>query len=254
MRLISLLLVLSTLPASNLVTNAGFETLTSTANSINGIGVAPGWTSAGGSPDYFTSATLVSFGRADFQTAFEGNGLAGILNSPIVTGGSTNAQFEYLQTELLSELVAGETYRLSMMVAHADRSRRRAPDLGMHLSTNTAFNQPTGVSFLPITLTPTLNNPFGGLITSRDWILFETLYTATGGERYLTIGNFLQNPGNEIPPSPVGFSYGTGFYLIDNVSVESASAVPEPTTLATAAGSLLLVALRTRIARGRRLR
>jgi OmpA-OmpF porin, OOP family len=243
MNRISLLFAVACLaPAANLVVNPSFENTSTTPFGPGGFGgSAIGWTSGGGSPDIFTAATMVTSGRSTFQTPFDGLIVAGILNSPVVPGVSTNAQYEYLQTELVSELVAGETYRLSMWVAHADKSRRRAPDLGMHLSTNTAFNQPIGAFFLPITLTPTMNNPYGGLITSREWILFESIYTAAGGERYLTIGNFLQNNGDSLPLIPTP-TFGTGYYFIDNVGVESA--VPEPSTWATAAAALVAVALR----------
>jgi hypothetical protein len=112
-------------------------------------------------------------------------------------------------------MVAGEIYRLSMKVAHADRSRRRAPDLGFHGSADNSLNQPAGLSFFA-----------HHVDADAHWILCETAYGATGGERYLMIGNFLQNNGDSMPVNRALPTYGTGSYLTDNVAVESS--VPEP--------------------------
>lgn len=52
------------MPASQLVLKGGFEILLSTTTSpiLFGIGEAAYWGSAGGSPDYYSNATIQTFG------------------------------------------------------------------------------------------------------------------------------------------------------------------------------------------------
>ena len=118
-------------------------------------------------------------------------------------------------------------------------------DIGFHLSADTSCIRPTGASWLPITLTPTFNNPVPGFITSTNWLLYETDYVASGGERYLTIGNFLQSA-SFFYPTFAGPNYSTGYFLIDNVSVIGPDAVPEPSTFALLGGGLLVAGLARR--------
>jgi hypothetical protein len=142
---------------------------------------------------------------------------------------------------LLQDLVAGTTYQISMMVLKSNKARIQAPDLGFHLSTGTGFNQATGATWLPITLTPAMNNPYGGYLDNLTWLPFTLNYVAAGGERYLTIGNFLQNPGIITPP--VANTFSSGYYFIDNVSVTGPDAVPEPATLGLAVVALAAIGL-----------
>lgn len=248
MRLLSLfLLSVTALSAAQLVANGGFENLLSTTTSPypTGIGNAANWFSAGGSVDFYSNATI----NNDYSTAqscFAGNACAGLLNAPPASNNNNSVQYEYLQTELLSEMVAGETYHLSLRAAFSDRARVVTPDFGFYVSTGTAFNRPTGASFLPITLTPTYNNPTGTNITSTAWLLYETNYVATGGERYLTIGNFLQSPGFFLPTFS-GPNFSSGYFFVDNVSIVGPdAAVPEPATLVTVSAALAALAFRRR--------
>ena len=85
--------------AVNFVFNGSFETPSTTPLVTQSLNSAAGWLSAGGSPD-FLNGTGVNYGYGP-PTAFDGVGLAGILNAP-PTGGSFNQtiQYEYLQTQL----------------------------------------------------------------------------------------------------------------------------------------------------------
>ena len=246
MKRISLLLLfaLATSPAAQLVANGGFENILSTVTSLypSGIGSAANWGSGGGSPDFYTNTSILLYGYTGAQQCFAGNACAGLLNAPPATNNNNTVQYEYLQTQLVSDLLAGVTYHVSFMAAWSDRSRVQVSDLGFHLSTGNAFNGITGASWLPVTLTPTYNNP-NGPITTTNWLLYEADYTATGGERYLTIGNFVQSPSYFLPTF-VGPNFSTSYFFIDNVSVEGA--VPEPATIATAGAALVLVMLRRR--------
>lgn len=235
------------MPASQLVLNGGFEVLLSTLASPvpTGIGEAAFWGSAGGSPDYFSNSTIQTIGYTTNQFCYAGNACAGILNAPPASNAITAVQYEYLQTELSSAMVAGETYQIGMMAAFADKARVSSRDIGFHLSTSTAINSPVGASWLPISLTPTYNNPTGQLITSTAWLPYQTTYTAVGGERYLTIGNFVQSTGF-FAPTFNGPNYSSGYFFVDNVSVTGPDPVPEPATIAVVSAGLALMEWRRR--------
>ena len=249
MRLFTLfLLSLSAMPASQLVLNGGFEILLSTLVSPipGGIGEAAHWGSAGGSPDYYSNSTIQTFGYTTAQFCLAGNACAGILNAPPASNNNNTVQYEYLQTEFVSAMVAGETYQIGMMAAFADRARVSSRDIGFHLSTSTAINSAVGASWLPISLTPTYNNPTGQLITSTAWLPYQTTYVAAGGERYLTIGNFVQSPGF-FAPTFNGPNYSSGYFFIDNVSVIGPDPVPEPATIAVVSAGLALLVWQRRM-------
>ncbi len=234
----------ASLTATQLVANGGFENLLSTSSSawLGGIGNAANWGSGGGSPDFYSNATINVYGYSTAQQCYAGNACAGILNAPPAINNNNSVQYEYLQAQLLTPLVAGESYIISMMAALSDRARVSSPDLGFYLSTGTGFNQTIGASWLPIHLTPTYNNPTGTLITSTSWLPYQTTYVATGGEQYLTIGNFVQSPGY-FAPTFSGPNFSSGYFFIDEVSVAGASGVPEPGSLSMGmAGIAMLVA------------
>jgi hypothetical protein len=89
MRQCFLLVLLAThTAAAELVSNGGFENLISTLSSPypTGIGEAADWVSAGGSPDFYTTATMTFYGYSAGQSCYAGNACAGMLNAPPVPG------------------------------------------------------------------------------------------------------------------------------------------------------------------------
>jgi hypothetical protein len=72
---------------------------------------------------------------------------------------------------------------------------------------------------------PQVENPVGNMLTDTvNWMLVSGSFTAIGGERFMTIGNF-HNPANTntqaIPYHPNNVAY----YYIDDVSVVNSSGV-----------------------------
>ena len=64
-------------------------------------------------------------------------------------------------------------------------------------------------------------NPANNLLTStNNWMLVQGIYTATGGENYLTLGNFLSDADTTGVPAAGPQPYA--YYYFDDVSVECA--------------------------------
>lgn len=166
---------------------------------------------------------------------------------------NTSTWREYIQTELLNELQAGDTYHVSYDISLADESNRRF-DIQVYLSNvpfqENALDVGTNISDLEGVYTkvriPERIAPPGIVTVGNDnvlpantppmngWYHHSFDYTAVGGERYIAIGNFqnnlavpvAQNEGD--PDCRISFYYNgqsgvhskaRADYYIDNVSV-----------------------------------
>lgn len=128
----------------------------------------------------------------------------------------TNPKRSYLQTSLNTPLIAGRTYQATMYVSLADKSQYATDGIGMYFSTTAiAGSGKLNLNYTPqVASTTILNN-------KTTWVQITGTFVATGGERYLTIGNFK----NDINTLKQNFGSGTGmgsncsFYYVDNLSV-----------------------------------
>lgn len=220
----------------NLVQNGDFEDYYTAPNEPY---QAVGWSSAGGTPDYFYTFESGSFGAPinDYGTdaPFSGNGYAGFLDAPYYAARNNTVQFEYLQSQLIEPMVAGRTYQVSVAVAFANKCVIVSDGFGINFSSDTSFDQPDPHLYTQIVLTPSLSNQSGNMLDSSTWTVLNWTYTATGGEQYITIGNFNPNATVESLPTPTGNWVNSGYLYVDDVVVTT---VPEPSCAA-----ILLVAL-----------
>ncbi len=227
--------------SQNLVPNPGFETLSSPVTGEGQIILASPWTSAGGgTPDLFSSAAGGALAPCDnvgiplnfggYAPALAGsNGYAGISIDFI------NNYYEYLQIPLLIPMQLGDVYRVEMDIMRSDSSQYACNRIGVLLS-NGAFSQTgTGLMNFPVQFEYTT------VVTdTANWthiIFTPTVYAATGGENYITIGVFrpissplltLQDLGN---PNPTCANpNGRVYYYIDNVEVKPLSETVAITT------------------------
>jgi hypothetical protein len=124
---------------------------------------------------------------------------------------------EYIEAPLLSPLVAGHTYTVSFYVSLASMSDCAIDNIGAYLSDNAV----TSTSYTNLPVVPQVRNPAGSFLNSANWTLIQgTYFSASGGESYLTIGNFYddaQTPTQQTRPSGGGAIYA--YYYIDDVSV-----------------------------------
>jgi PKD repeat protein len=206
--------------AQNLVPNYSFETISFCPNGFGGIGptVAIPWTApTGGSPDIFNvcSTTFVDVPANFFgnQNALTGDGYAGIyckLNGPEYR--------EYIQAPLLEPLVAGEWYTVSFYVSPGDIGCG-IMTIGAYLSVNQVTQGGVGA----LILSPQIESNQGFLVDYDNWTLISGCFQASGGEQYITLGNFNSDANTSFDPNCTS---GLAYYYIEDVLVES-GAQPE---------------------------
>jgi gliding motility-associated-like protein len=210
------------LNSQNLVPNPSFETNTACPTTWGRIPDATPWqipAGHSGTADYFNSC-----GNATWNVPSNTYG-----NEPAATGvayvgiiGGYNSVFnarEYVQVQLTQTLIAGQCYDVCFKWSLADSGPIAIDNLGAHLSNNAIG----GSGWTNINVVPQVRNPAGTPMANKNgWTQLCGTYTAVGGERWITIGNFYDE--NNTPKTNVpGGSRSYSIYFIDDVSV-----IPNP--------------------------
>lgn len=216
----------------NLVTNPSFEDNGNFQN--GGIGVF-GWKKPpndGNTPDNFRNGSLTNChpigclpGQHTFAGdtyAYAGERFVGVL--AYYLSGGTNAR-EYIHQELNQELKAGHTYTIGMTIKFGGRWKYVVDRFGLFIS-DTAIGPTTNPALndiIPVTPQLEMTVPFGD---SANWTILSMNYTALGGEKYITIGNFTPDNLLNISINPTYLAtdpstvVGTGSYMfIDSVFI-----------------------------------
>jgi len=173
----------------NLVPNPSFEEFSYCPVTYNqtSLTLVEGWRQAtSGTPDYFNSCSSKAgvpdnvFGNQDSKS---GNGYAGM-----VTFASSKRNYrEYLVAPLSRKMNEGEMFCIELFVSPADDSRYITDGIGVTLSKKQLKYTADKV----LETEPAMECPPLYLVDGYDqWTLLSQEYTATGGERFLTIGNF----------------------------------------------------------------
>ena len=204
--------------AQNLVPNSGFEYYTSCPVWLGEINKAFPWISPTlATPDFYNvcggsnCGTCVPDNFSGNQLANTGNGYAGF----ILDYEGTNDYKEYIQTSLVKPLVAGIVYKVSFYVSLSEDSKYAIKNIGAYLSNNSIKSN--NGSYLSCCPSQVNNSNF---VTSKNgWTLISGDYLASGGEQYLTIGNF--NSSNNTYGIIVGGSDSRpqSYYYIDDISI-----------------------------------
>lgn len=220
------------LTGQNLILNPGFEEHgeiagNSPANDNLRINHVTKWLSPTiGSPDYYNRTSEYLTNNFGAPKSHSGDAMAGMA----VYDGKRN-QREYIMGELSQPLEAGTTYNFSIAIALASTSGFYVGELGVYFSSDMLVKNS---SILPLKLIPQL------IIDSTDqnglygkWMVFHETYVASGGEKFLTIGNFLSDKktkGKDAAGGETGgFPYA--YYYIDDLSLTIAgSELPSDTT------------------------
>ncbi|MBC7861644.1 MAG: T9SS type A sorting domain-containing protein [Bacteroidia bacterium] len=206
----------------NLVPNPSFETFSTCPTGSGQITNAISWYGppSGSTTDYYNSCSptvgVPAHGAIGYQQAHSGNAYAGIwtFNGP-------PDYREYLQVMLDSALTAGDCYYVEYYVNLFNELQFATNGVSCHFSTSQVLTTGTGsvlnltssfVAFADPVYTDTLN-----------WMKVCGVFTASGGEQWLTIGNFANDANTDTLSTNFGSYYGA-YYYVDDVSVTRLSA------------------------------
>ncbi len=176
----------------------------------------PLWSSTS---DYFNSCVpspnfaSSPYNEQGYQEPQSGTGYLGLGMSK----SSFNYYNEYIQLEFSSELKQGETYQLSLFVNLANNVEYTSPNIQFKfIETNLDYTV-----FLSDIMEADIKNTTP-IDDSLNWVQLEFDYLATGGEKYVIIGNF--DDSNNTPFTYLynlpGISDGlTTYFYVDNVSL-----------------------------------
>lgn len=144
------------------------------------------------------------------QAPYSGEGYAGIIAYNFGT-----EYREYITGTLASPLTAGKTYQVEFYASLNDGYIQAITELGAYLSASAPgpFS-----NALHINVIPQIENQLVSLVDTSQWMKVSGQFVATGGEQFITIGNFHDDVTTTITqPGTIG-SYGA-YYFIDAVSV-----------------------------------
>ncbi len=206
--------------AQNLIPNPSFEDHTGCPNTWSQITSAISWLSANNAtPDYFNSCSATGPFRTPVnimgnQTARTGVAYSGL----ILSYDFYNLNYrEYLEVQLTTPLSANECYHFEMFVNLSDRVDFSTDDIGIFFSPALILSPIDTV----LNFTPQIENVSGNYFNSTTWTNVSGDYTATGGERYIIIGNFKDSMNTSLlyisNPGVVEYSY----CYIDDISLIS---------------------------------
>ena len=205
------------LGAQNLVPNPSFETYTACPTAPSQLGNAVPWKGTNNQSDYYNACASmpynVPYEGVGFQYARTGNAFAG---QWFLNGYGVNYR-EYMQVQLTNTLVTGQCYLVKFYVNNQGAGLKLANNnFAAHVSMNGyATTGSPATSYTPqIFLT---NNPI--IKDSLNWREIGGIYTAIGGEEFITIGNFKNDSNTDTIWTNYG-TYGGGYYLVDDVSLE----------------------------------
>lgn len=197
----------------NLVPNYSFENYSACPTNKDELANVTEWHPCNKEiPDYFNSCQLmpntygVPFTINGYQQARTGQACTGI-----VTYGATR---EYLQVQLTSALKEDTDYKVSFYVNLSNNSTVAISQLGIYLSSAAIGDTiSTALPYIPQIIAGA-----GSFVKdTAAWTKISGVFTASGGERFITIGNF-NNDGStdtlQLSTLPA-FSY----YFIDDISV-----------------------------------
>jgi OmpA-OmpF porin, OOP family len=206
----------------NLVPNGSFETLEGKLKALGCIENAVGWTSPTGvRADIFTPTKTLTINTPENiygkEEAKEGTNYAGI------TGFSYGDALprSYLMTKLTTPLKKGMKYCVKFNLSLAEASKYSANQMGVLFSSK-PFGTDSKTAILEKTHVLEATNKI--FSATYNWEQVCGVYTADGGEKFLTLGNFTSNENtknekNKKDPKSKTPIIIAAYYYIDDVSV-----------------------------------
>lgn len=220
--LIASLLISFASVAQNLIPNGNFEQYYHCPYNVNDLDSVMYWYNPNVStPNYFNQCSAgdatVPGNPFGYQQPRSGVAYAGIYQY-----WSNVTQYrEYIESPLDTVLTANECYHFEMYISTGDIAKYTCSNIGVYFSDSLFLAVPIGVLSA---FTPQIQNNTANFADTTNWMLVSGDYTAQGGERYLIIGNFLQDHLlNQSVVNPTG--YDMSYVYIDDVSLIPCSSV-----------------------------
>lgn len=224
--LILLIILVKIGGTQNLVPNPSFESYTSCPTDHGQLDLASPWVSpTTGTSDYFNSCIGTGCGHnfpwvcvpknwLGTQMPHSGNAYAGFF----IRWSSSSFYREYLQTQLITPMVAGQYYEVALHVSLSEQSEYASNNIEIYFS-DTAITR--NDSLLITCCSPQLEPDVYPIKDKSGWTRMSMCYQATGDEEYMTIGNF-KHPNNVVVlgvHTPTFFNNYNCYYYIDDVSI-----------------------------------
>nr|WP_299486222.1 OmpA family protein [uncultured Allomuricauda sp.] len=222
------LLVCNSLPAQNLILNAGFENYSSCPSNIVGLDVLLEDVSipTSSSGDYYNECGSEDFGiPANFkgeQKATEGSGYAGLYFYAL------NNYREYIQLNTAKTLREKHPYKISFQVSLAETSKLALKGMSVIL-TSGKVKVPNSSVLSSSRLDLQENIQFhevqlkadNSMAETEGWVTLTAEFDAKGYESHIILGNFKSNSNTQLlnseePATSSDFSY----YYVDNFNLE----------------------------------
>ena len=217
---VSLMILISSQSfCQNLVRNCDFDEVTECPDGHGQFDKAVDWrTPTGGTSDLCHSCTSeivsVPHNMWGSQDAYSGQGYGHIISYYFFVSPQYR---EYMQTELACPLRAGEEYLVSFFVSCSDNSGFGIDGMGLHFSPDPITQGNTLV--IDLGGPPEISHPPGNPIIKKDgWVKISGTYTATGDEKFITIGNYISDENLDIYDFAGNLSNYASYY-VSHVSV-----------------------------------
>ncbi len=228
----------------NIVDNPSFEDYRECPKKIEAHGIltiVEGWYQpTAGSADYYNRCGLKSCNvprnKLGIQEPYNGDGYCGIYCS-------RTEYREYLQTELHRPLEKGCTYEVTFHVSLSEYSSKAIATIGalftrerisdtswqrlMHKETRKL--KIGGTQIITTEYKPQIENPYDSVLEDfKGWQTVHGIFTAEGGEKFMTIGNYrTAEESNCTTPDSLQNYLNGAYYFIDDVEVKKIQC-PEP--------------------------
>ncbi len=182
----------------NLVPNPSFEIYDTCPNNGGQIKFVASWTNPlyQTTPDYFNSCSPIQYhvsvpeNYLGYEYAHTGNAFMDIVTYTHGPNPLANDYREYLQVKLTDSLIGGVDYCIRFYVSAADSCRYISDNIGIYFSSiqvhDTCQPYPCNLHYIPQFQNLSTNH----LNNRNGWTEVSGTYNATGGEKYIILGNF----------------------------------------------------------------
>ncbi len=158
-----------------------------------------------------------------FQYCRSGKGMA-MVGMYSDESGATWYQRDYLQGKFYRTLTTGKTYCVTFYVVLAELSKYACNNIGAYID-NGAINvgqDSAGCTMAQTAFTPQILET-SVIADTLNWIKIQGSFTASGNEKFITIGNFFDK--DHTTAIDLGVNDLMAIYVIDDVSVIESNAV-----------------------------